>query len=388
MKKNLLIVVDEKKMGGVSILLEDMVNLDVFSDYNTDILVLHDNGSRLANINDKANIIYGTSFFKTVDLPIKEILKTRKLSLLFSKLRLVFEMKTGLIKKRIKKERKKILNKHYDIEIAFKDGFTALFTIFGDSDKKIHWLHYEYVKTNPNQRYDKLFRTVLPNFDNIVAVSNGVKDMFNRIYHLEDKVIVIPNIVDIVKIRRLGGNGLGNFPKDKINMVSFGRIHPQKGYDRLITVFEKLKKEGLDKNIYLTIYGDGPMYNELRETVLNEKLNISFEGKRDNPYKYVKGADLFVLSSVYEPFGLVIVESQALGIPVLATNNAATSELINNNETGLIVENSVDGLYLGIKEIINNRSLLKKYKQNLRNYNYNIDEIIIKIKKLLGGYND
>ena len=159
MKKDLLIVVDERRMGGVSILLEDMLNLGIFSDYNTDILILHNNGSRLENVN--ANVIYGTKFFNTIDLTIKEVLKTKKLSLVFSKVRLVFEMKTGLIKKRIVRERKKILNKRYDIEIAFKDGFTAIFTAFGDSLKKIHWLHYEYGESNPNIKYNKLFNELL-----------------------------------------------------------------------------------------------------------------------------------------------------------------------------------------------------------------------------------
>ena len=46
-------------------------------------------------------------------------------------------MKTGLIEKRIKKERKKILKEKYDVEVAFKDGFTALFTAFGNSKKKV-----------------------------------------------------------------------------------------------------------------------------------------------------------------------------------------------------------------------------------------------------------
>ena len=151
MKKSLLIVVDERKMGGVSILLEDMLNLGVFSDYDTDILVLHNNGSRLNNV--KANVIYGTKFFNTVDLTIKEVLKTKKINLIFSKVRLVFEMKTGLIKKRIVREREKILNKRYDIEIAFKDGFCALFTAYGNIDIKYHWLHTDYLMYDCTSKY-------------------------------------------------------------------------------------------------------------------------------------------------------------------------------------------------------------------------------------------
>ena len=238
MKKDLLIVVDERRMGGVSILLEDMLNLKIFSDYNTDILVLHNNGSRLENVN--ANVIYGTNFFNTIDLTIKEVLKTKKPSLIFSKVRLVFEMKTGLIKKRIVRERKKILNKRYDIEIAFKDGFTAIFTAFGDSLKKIHWLHYEYGESNPNIKYNKLFNELLPKFDKIVAVSEGVKEAFCAFYKM-DGIEVIPNIVNKEKIKLLAQeNSEIKYESGKLNAVLIGRIHPVKGYDRFLNGVKKL----------------------------------------------------------------------------------------------------------------------------------------------------
>ena len=149
MKRNILFVVDEKRMGGVSVLLEDMMNMINISKYNIDILVLHNNGEMLENLDKKINIIYGTPYFEAVDYSIKEVLKSRNLKLIYRKLKLIFDMKTGHIEKVIKKERKKILKKKYDVEIAFKDGFTALFTTFGDSIKKVHWLQYEYKKINP-----------------------------------------------------------------------------------------------------------------------------------------------------------------------------------------------------------------------------------------------
>ena len=241
MKKSLLIVVDERRMGGVSILLEDMLNLGVFSDYDTDILVLHNNGTRLEDVN--ANVIYGTKFFNTIDLTIKEVLKTKKINLIFSKVRLVFDMKTGLIKKRIVRERKKILNKRYDVEIAFKDGFTAIFTAFGDSLKKIHWLHYEYGQSNPNIKYNKLFNELLPKFDKIIAVSEGVKKAFCDFYKIND-VEVIPNIVNVQKIKDLSQkNSLIKYEPGKLNVVLVGRIHPVKGYDRFLNVVKRLYDE-------------------------------------------------------------------------------------------------------------------------------------------------
>ena len=381
MKKSLLIVVDERKMGGVSILLEDMINLGVFSDYDTDILVLHNNGSRLNNV--KANVIYGTKFFNTIDLTIKEVLKTKKINLIFSKARLVFEMKTGLIKKRIVRERKKILNKRYDIEIAFKDGFTAIFTAFGDSLKKIHWLHYEYGKCNPNIKYNKLFNELLPKFDKIIAVSEGVKKAFCDFYKIND-VEVIPNIANVQKIKDLSKqDGLIKYEDGKLNAVLVGRIHPVKGYDRFLKVVKRLYDDGFKEKLVINVIGDGPDLEKVKSLNNDLGLDIHFWGKMDNPYKEIKNMDLLILPSLYEAFGLVASEALILDVPVLATKTAATEKIISNNINGLVTENSEEGLYNGMKELLINFDKIKEFKNNLKDYRYDIDEEISKIKNIL-----
>lgn len=381
MKKDLLIVVDERRMGGVSILLEDMLNLKIFSDYNTDILVLHNNGSRLENVN--ANVIYGTNFFNTIDLTIKEVLKTKKPSLIFSKVRLVFEMKTGLIKKRIVRERKKILNKRYDIEIAFKDGFTAIFTAFGDSLKKIHWLHYEYGESNPNIKYNKLFNELLPKFDKIVAVSEGVKEAFCAFYKM-DGIEVIPNIVNKEKIKLLAQeNSEIKYESGKLNAVLIGRIHPVKGYDRFLNVVKKLYDDGYKDKIVINIIGDGSDFEKIQSINNDLNLDVHFWGKMDNPYKELKNMDLLILPSLYEAFGLVALEALILGVPVLATKTAATEKIVSNEINGLVVDNSEEGIYNGMKDLLINFGKIERFKDNLKNYSYDIDDIIKKIKNIL-----
>lgn len=370
--KNILLVVDERKMGGVSILLEDLINNMDLKDKAIDILVLHNNGDRLENIKDKVNIIYGTKYFDAIDIPLKEIIKSFNIGLFLKKLRLVFEMKTGLIEKRIIKERKKILSKKYDVEVAFKDGFTALFVGFGNCPKKIHWLHYDYKTQNANAKYDKLFKRVLPMFSKIIAVSKGVMDDFNNLYHLENKTKVIDNFIDTKKIKSMMKKKPSKKSNQELNLISVGRLHYQKGYDRLIEVFNKLNKDNLLNNVKLHIYGDGPEEERLKKLITLYNLNdiIILEGRTNNPYEKIVNSDLFILSSVYEPFGLVIVEAMTLQVPVLAAANSATSKLIDNNKNGLIVDNSIEGLYEGLKRIILNKDLINKWKESLKDYDY------------------
>ena len=102
-KQNVLFVVDERRMGGVSILLEDILNMINISKYNIDILVLHNNGEMLNNLPKEVNLIYGTPYFSSIDYSIKEVIKTRNLKTIYYKLKVIFDMKTGNIKNVIKK---------------------------------------------------------------------------------------------------------------------------------------------------------------------------------------------------------------------------------------------------------------------------------------------
>ena len=387
MKRNVLFVVDEKRMGGVSVLLEDILNMINIKNYSIDVLVLHNNGSMLNNLPKDVNIIYGTSYFEAIDYTLKEVLKSGDFKRIYHKIKIILDMKTGNIKNTIIRESKKILNKNYDVEIAFKDGFTALFTIFGNSKTKIHWLHYEYKKTNPNAKYDKLFKRILPKFDKIIAVSEGVEQAFNKIYHLENKTSIIPNLVNTDKIiKKSKEKSDVILSKSDINFVSVGRLHIQKGYDILIEVVHDLNKSNfLPKNFKLRIYGDGPekftLNSLIRKYHLEDKIYLL--GKVMNPYKYVKNSDLFILPSRYEPFGLVIIESMTLGVPVLATENHATSKIIQNGKNGYITENSYQGIYEGLKYLLENFQELKKYKKNLKEYKYDNSAIIKSIEGVL-----
>ena len=388
-KQNILFVVDEKRMGGVSILLEDILNTINIKNYNVDILVLHNNGEMLNNLPKEVNIIYGTKYFSSIDYSLKEVLQSKNIKKIYHKFKVVLDMKTGNIKNTIKRERKKILTKQYDLEIAFKDGFTALFTIFGNSKRKIHWLHYEYKKLNPNAKYDKLFKKILPQFDEIIAVSDGVETVFNEKYHLEDKTRVIYNLVDTSKIiSKAKEESDVELNKNDINFVSVGRLHEQKGYDILIKAIDKLNKENiLPNNFKLRLYGNGPqketLENLIKEYCLEDKVFLM--GQVMNPYKYLKNSDLFILSSRYEAFGLVVIEALTLEVPVLATENHATNKIIKHKEIGYITENSSEGIYNGLKYILENLSELENYKKNLKNYKYDNSKVIKELEGVLSN---
>ena len=383
MKKNILFVVDEKRMGGVSVLLEDILNNINIKKYNIDIAVLHNAGDYLNNVPKGVNFIYGTPFFNTVDLTLKEVIKSKSIKKIYSKLRLIFLMKTKLIKNRIIKERKKMFNKTYDVEVAFKDGFCAIFTAYGNSIKKYHWLHTDYKMYDCTAKYKPLFNEVFPKFNKIIAISNSVLDRFLEKYHTKNNQVIF-NIIDSDKIISKSKEEKINYDNKKINLISVGRIHEMKGYDRLIDVIHKLDEENKLDNVITRIIGDGPDISIVREKIKEYNLEekVILMGRKKNPFPYVAASDLFIMCSRYEPFGLVILEALILKVPVLSAQVASIKEIMNE-KYGLVVDNSNEGLYEGLLKLIENKNLINKYKKELKNYNYDIKKILKQIEGLL-----
>ena len=124
MKKKILFVNDEMTMGGVARILNTFLNKIDSERYDVDVLVLHKRGELLSEIPSGINVIGGTPFFNTIDIPLKSC----KLNNIFSKLRLIFYMKTGLIKNKIATEQKKVFAQsllHMAIAIRKLTGFKS-----------------------------------------------------------------------------------------------------------------------------------------------------------------------------------------------------------------------------------------------------------------------
>ena len=127
-KKKILFVNDEMRMGGVARVLNTLMLSLPKDKYEVDLLVLHKQGMLLDEVPEGIHVIEGTTFFRPVDESLEFLVKGGHVFETLRKLRLLFYMKTGLIKSKIKKERKKILHKKYDVEVAAKEGFCTIFT--------------------------------------------------------------------------------------------------------------------------------------------------------------------------------------------------------------------------------------------------------------------
>lgn len=384
-KTKILYVVNDLSIGGVTNILINTLNAFDYKKYDIDLLLLNDENLEITNgIPKKIKTISGNKYFGINSYRMKDLIKSKKIFKIVHKSLFSFLIKTGLIKNYIKKKRKLIIENNYDCEIAFSDGFATLFTAFGETDKKICWFHSDYNVHNYSPRYTKILKVALDLYSNIVGVSEEVSKSIKEIYSLEKVPETIINIQDFDKVKKLSNEEMKvKYDPEYINIVSVGRLEAQKAYLRYVDVHNKLIKDNYKTRFYLI--GDGSEYSEISEKIDNFNLNSSFIllGYNNNPFPYIKNADLFVLPSIFEGMPTVVFESMALKTPVLSTKVSGINYLLGSNKYGIIVENSEDGLYSGLKKILDNPTILKDFKNNLKRHDVSNEKSLAQIYNLI-----
>lgn len=201
----------------------------------------------------------------------------------------------------------------------------------------------------------------------IVAVSDGVGDaLVNELKIDRSKITTIYNPIFsenlIERSTELVSHSWLNENSTPL-ILAVGRLTPQKDFATLIHAFKKVIKK---KDCNLIILGEGRLRPELEELVKDLDLqdNVQLPGFVNNPYAWMSSADLFVLSSIHEGFGNVIVEAMACGTPVVSTDcNSGPSEILEDGRWGELVPPG--NIELLAKAII--KSLNTPNKKDLKN---------------------
>jgi glycosyltransferase involved in cell wall biosynthesis len=196
-----------------------------------------------------------------------------------------------------------------------------------------------------------------------IAISEAVKkDLTGKLNIPENKVIRIYNGVDL---KDFSPNISADKVRNEFNLSSkkvvgmIGRFSPEKGQETFLMAAAEVLK--VDKDVNFIIAGGAKLGSEafMNEMVsLAKKLglqdNIIFTGFRDDLASVLAALDVLVVPSQAEPFGRVIIEAFACGIPVIAANSGAAAEVISK-ESGILVEaNNIGGFKEAIIELLNN----------------------------------
>lgn len=239
-----------------------------------------------------------------------------------------------------------IINAH----VYYPAGLAAL--IFGKIYKipVVITEHAEIIDEYKGDRF-KLFKDILRKMiakfvfkrvNLIIAVSNSLREHIKS-YGIENKYAVVPNVINIDFFKRgreeyfermEGSKGRENNTK---RIIFIGGLTPRKGVPYLLEALRIIKSKG---NFLLHIIGDGPFKEGYMKIAKDLGINdtVIFHGKvsDEDKLRLLMESDFMVLPSLYESFGVVLLEAMACGKPVITTLSGGQKEFVNEN-TGILV---------------------------------------------------
>lgn len=237
----------------------------------------------------------------------------------------------------------------YDYTISFYQFLPAYLTNI-KSSKHIIWLHgsVEHFFGGIKNLFKKSYEKKLNKYDYIVTIADEMKEQLEVFYPnlSKDKIKRIYNPFNFEEIYKKidDVNFLNDEEKELINddfICTVGRLDEgQKDFMTLINAYEFLYKNNKIKE-KLYIIGDGPSKNDLINVVKQKNLeqNILFLGKKLNPYIWMRKAKIFILSSKFEGFGLVLVEAMACETFVISSScKTGPKEILCDGECGDLFE--------------------------------------------------
>ena len=220
-------------------------------------------------------------------------------------------------------------------------------------------------KLTANFVFPFLAKIFYPNVDKIICVSKGVADDLTKIIGSSAKIKVVYNYFDFEKIIKLSKERIDDpwFYSNNLPIIcAAGRLVKDKDYPTLLNAFSLVLKQTKSR---LIILGEGRDRKKLE--TLAQQLNISksvyFAGFHKNPYKFMAGSDIFVLSSGVEGLPNVLVEAMACGAPAVSTDcKSGTDEVIEDGKNGFLVPvGDEKSLADAILKLLNNKELREKF---------------------------
>ena len=255
----------------------------------------------------------------------------------------------------------------YNIECAYLEmGPTKVMSASTNKKaKKLAWVHCDLAKKVENTeafiaKAGKQYRQ----FDEVICVSENVRESFERLFGAAVPTRVLYNVVDDAAIREKAAEPLpSGLQKRRLTAVSLGRLTHQKGYDTLLKVHNQLMRDGFAYDLWIA--GEGEDRSMLEKYIADHGLadSVNLLGFQENPYPILNAADLLVCSSRYEGLSTFVTEGLVLGKPIVTTDCTGMRELLGNSEFGLITEMTEDALFDGMKTMLQNEMLRSQYAE-------------------------
>ena len=383
MKKKLIFITEALWIGGIETALVNLLNRLDYDRYDVTCLILRDCQEMAYRITPQCRLIvsdrqHAVTFresyrYKRMYNLMEEPQRASKLRrLIWRVLRLV--LRAPEAKRYAAYVKKQLGGMHFDTAVIYSDraAETAVRTV--SADRFLMFYHHGAMR---KEYHDELgYRRA----EKVIAVSEALAEKLKAYRpRYAGKIISVNNLIDVAGVREKSLETPETvFPKDCFNIVSCGRLAPAKGMDLAIGACAKLVQDGLT-DIHWWIVGGGPEEASLRAQLraLGMEHYVTLLGMQDNPYPYIRQADLYVQPSRFEAFGLTILEAQVLAVPVISTTTAGSIELISNNKTGMLCDSNAASIADAASELYRMPERRQALREALRRHDFEHDNAVI-----------
>lgn len=350
--KNLLFIGMSLNVGGAEKSLVNLLNMIDYKKYNVDLLLFQKKGAFLKQVPCEVNIIEIPEI-SILFQSAKDSLKSYPLTFSLMKQVIRRYFYTLLCKIKWKQFDQMRLNRwinhyvdlipandqKYDVAIAYAGGECAYY-MFDKvmADKKIYYFHSDYSKIDIDVELEKQY---VDRADLIVTISEKCKNSLSILFpEISDRIRVLQNLSSKDFIYKLANE---YYPKefknkeDYLKIVSVGRLISIKGFDLAVDAAHVLKNKGF--KFVWTVVGDGEERENLEGQIKKLELEDCFKlvGLKENPYPYIKNANILLQTSRFEGKSVVLDEAKILNTPIIATNYNSVQDQVHHNIDGLVV---------------------------------------------------
>ncbi len=263
-----------------------------------------------------------------------------------------------------------ILHAHYAVPYAYAAFFTKQMLKEEQADiplvTTLHGTDITLVGQHPSYKHAVEFS--INHSDAITTVSESLKNDTLKFFNITKEIEVITNFIDNSEFSNLPNCERYQFaaPDEKI-LIHVSNLRPVKRVQDVLEIFKKVEKSVKSK---LLILGDGPDV-EVINAFINENPHlvnkIKLLGKVDNIYQILKFADVFLLPSEQESFGLAALEAMAAETPVISSNAGGIPEVNIQGETGFLAEvGNVEAMASYAIKLLTDETLLAEIKQKAK----------------------
>lgn len=383
-------------IGGAERSLLGLLNMIDYSAYDVSLFLYRHEGEFLEYVPSKVNMIPSMEEYATFDVPIKNLLFSKKwrfgIARIFSKI----EMKAHCIKTHeqpgvwmamqyISKSLLPLLPDipgKYDVAISFL-GIPDVLIEKTTAKKKIAWNHTDYTILNPDKNRD---RELYSKIDHIVSVSTPCTAQLLKVYpELSNKAITIENLLSIDFLKQQASEQVTDMKRKghEFILLSIGRYSNAKNFDNVPEICKKIRENGKDVIWYIVGYGsdESLIRQKIHESGMEEFVILL--GKKSNPYPYIKNCDLYVQPSRYEGKAVTVREAQALHKPVVITSFATSASQLIDGYDGIIVPMDNEGCAKGIVQLLDDKMLMKQLSDHTRQVDYSNKNELAKLYQII-----